>query len=585
MAEVPPVASPAADPLATQIVNAQAAVAQAIVTLALDEVTADLSPTAKNLAAVNALKQRVAQDEAILASLYAQQSAANPPTTTTTPPPQTGLGGRGGTLAGAQETIADVGKIPTIAITGIVTGSAGAAAEGAWGTFLDETEGLVEINSSLDAIAASAISDGTGIAIAEVGGGIVAAIADFPVIAAAVAGVVILYIVGKILVLIAQHFPNPSILGWHPLNFILGGFQQAGQIFVSAADDIIEPVVSLILTPIHLFKAIFQRITNGLAYAHNKIATLFNDTIPQAKHDAISTSENYTDESLGQLSAQLHSTIDDLRTTTNQAIKDAQAEAILGAQQALTTMEQQLLTRISGDETILAAITTEIQTTLPDDVQAQINQVIATENQQLTATTTNLQGQINDTSNKITNLQAQISAANTTITQANTELEQLGPETTENAAQIQALQTSITTAEDDINQWTQTLDDLESQITGISTTLGNVQTAQQLQTSQLNGITALGATGLVAVVGVLASTLSTLKTRVDNCMVDACDETNPNYYKTLLQNLLGLITAGAEIAFIAGAVKDPVGTADALAPTLDGIDSVAVSTLNALLDL
>lgn len=276
------------DALDQEIVAAQAAVAEAIWQLGLDIVANSLSPTAATAAAVTALKQRVAAKEAYLATLYAEKAAQSPPPVNPIPSP---TGAYGGTLGG----------IPKVPITGVVLGTSAAAAEGAWGTFLDETEGLVEINTSLNAIAASSLEAGTGIAITEVGGGIVAAIADLPWIAIAIGSVIICYLIGKILVLVGRHFPNPSIFGWHPLNFIQGGIEHVGQALVDIADGIMHPIIALLLTPIHLFKALFQRGANATASAHNKIAHVVTLTVPEARHDAVVTANSYTNEQIAKI--------------------------------------------------------------------------------------------------------------------------------------------------------------------------------------------------------------------------------------------------------------------------------------------
>lgn len=567
------------------IIAAQAAVAAAIAQLALDQVTADLDPTAKNLAAVTALQQRVATDEAILAALYKQAATGSAPPTTVIPPSPGGVGAGGGeTLPGSSKNNPLAG-LPTFIITGVAEGSAAANAAGAWGTFLDETDGLVDINNSLDAIAASALGAGSEIEIAAVGGGIVAAIADLPEIILAFMSLLIVYGVGKILVYVGRYFPNPSIFGWHPLNFIQAGIQDTGKGLVAAADIIIDPIVALFLTPVHLVTALFQRVTNAIASAHRKIGTLFNTTIPQARHDAVVTSENYTDQSVSALTVDLQNQISQLRTDTTNAIAVAKGEAILGAQAALTATEQQLLQRVANDETIMAAITTEIQTTLPDDIAKQVSDAQAAEQQQLTATANNLQANINGIANQIATANGQIATTIAEITSLQTQLDALGPETPDNAAEITALQTQIATATDDYNQLVVTVDDLNNQITGISSTLGQVTAAQQLTTSQINGITALGATGLVAVIATLATQINKIQTEIDTCLVDNCDQTKPNNIHNVLKDILAGITAAAEIAFIAGAIKDPEGTANVLAPTLDEIDDTATSTLNALLEL
>jgi hypothetical protein len=147
------------------------------------------------------------------------------------------------------------------------------------------------------------------------------------------------------------------------------------------------------------------------------------------------------------------------------------------------------------------------------------------------------------------------------------------------------LQTQITTATDDYNQLVITIDGLNNQITGISTTLDQVQAAQQLTTANYNAVTGLGATGLVATIAAITTWIGKTQTYLDECVVQTCDETKPNGLKNSLLALAALLTDAAEIAFIAEAIGDPEGTANALAPSLDAIASGAIDTWDALLDL
>lgn len=571
--------------LADQVKAAQAALNTATAQWLLDQTAAAIDPSAKNLAAVTALSERVATDSATLAALQtllAEQQGSTPPTVFPTGPP-TGLP----TFSGPNPTNFPgniYSTIPVVPIIG-VTGASAAAAEGAWGTFLDETEGLVDINNSLDAIAASSLSAGTDITIAAVGGGLVAVIADLPEIAIAGAMVLIVYITGKILIFIGQHFPNPNILGWHPLNFLRGGIQDVGQALIDTADLVIHPIEALFLTPIHLFKSLFQRSANATASAHNKAATLHNETIPAAQLAAEQLAARYTDTSIGQLSTDLQARI----ANADQRITDLQTGLNLaittGATAVFAQLDQQILSRLAGDENIISAVTTEIQTQLPLEIQTAVSDAQATEQQQLTSTATNLQNNITALQGQLSTAQTAIAAQVTAITNAQTELATLSTDDTNNTAAIKALNTTITTATDDYNNLVVTIDDLENQITGISTTLGTVQAAQQLTTANYNGVTALGATGLVAVIATIATTIGKMQTYLDECVVQTCDETKPNGLKNSLLTLAGLLVDAAELGFIAEAINDPLGTANAVAPVLEGIDTAAVDTLNALLDL
>jgi len=126
---------------------------------------------------------------------------------------------------------------------------------------------------------------------------------------------------------------------------------------------------------------------------------------------------------------------------------------------------------------------------------------------------------------------------------------------------------------------------LNTKITGISDTLGPLHDQVNLNTAQLAPFEAVGAVALPTLLATLGSTLNKLKTKVDECMVDNCDTTSPNYLKTALLHLLVGLTDVAELAFLAEAIHDPVGVANAISPSLEAVDAGAVATLNALLSL
>jgi len=185
----------------------------------------------------------------------------------------------------------------------------------------------------------------------------------------------------------------------------------------------------------------------------------------------------------------------------------------------------------------------------------------------------------------MTALTTRITTDETVIAAAQAAIQNLSSAETVDEQAIAAQQATITAAQVDIATSTTAISDLETQITGVSDTLGPVRAAQQLNTSQLAPFEVIGAVALPTVLATLSATLSSLKTQVDTCTVDNCDTTNPNNIRNVLRDLLALFVATAEIGFIAEAVKDPIGTASALAPGLDAIDASAFSLLNNLLSL
>jgi predicted nucleic acid-binding Zn-ribbon protein len=583
MAEAPLPGSDDYSAIYQMIQEQQGVVAQAIFQLSLLEAQTSLDPTAANLEAEHAQQANVTVQEVLLANLNAEVAATvNTPTSGPGSPgygivtaPTSGPGSPGWGI------LTSTGDVP---VTGVIlAGTAGV--ESGWSAALDDLDSMADLSAWFDSIGGTAIDAGGAVIVAEVGGGLLATIADLPTIALAAGCVLIIYCVGKILIFVGRYFGNPGVFGWHPLNFIQAGIQDVGRGLVSVADGIIDPIIHLIMTPVHLLLGLFQRSGNATASAHNKIASVVNTHIPAAELAAEQEAAKYTDTSIATLDSDLSAKITDANNTIADLQRSLPAMIASGATAAFATIDADLLSRLSKDENAMAAISTEIATQLPLEIQTAVSDAQATEQQALTAATTQLQSQITAINTQIGTVQGQIATTLATITALQTQLNTLESATNPDQAQITALQQEITTAEDDYNQLVVTLDDLNNQITGISTTLGNVQTAQQLQTTQLNGITGLGATGLVAVVAALVTGLTSLTNYVDTCVVQTCDETKPTGLKPSLLALLALLTDAAEIAAISAMIKDPVGSADTLAPTLDATAAFAINSWDVLLDL
>jgi hypothetical protein len=438
---------------------------------------------------------------------------------------------------------------------------------------------------SAELIAASDIATGGAVVVGEVAVGVTADIGAFPEVMFGLGILLGEYCIGWLLKKIANLFPNPGIFGWHPLAFIKDGMHNIGVALDKSAEDIAGTLVGFVLTPIHQILGLFQRLINVGNTAHGKSADIVNNHIPTARHDAVVTAGNYTDQQIAILTTTLNQALAKVVTDTNQAIA-AQKVSISGdVGTAFQVVEQQLLARLSDDERALSGIESEVQTVLPAEIATQVQQAASTEHQALTATASNLQANIDNAASRITTLQNQIAAANTDIANAQQNIVKLETAQSVDTQAIAAEVANITAAQLDIANWTKTIDDLETQITGISTTLGNVTAAQQLNTAQLAPFEVVGAVGLATVIATLTSTVKKIQTEIDTCLVDNCDTTKPNNIQNVLKHLLGLVTAGAEIGYVADAIKNPVTFADEQAPGFEEVDQGAVSLLDSILSL
>ena len=512
----------------------------------------------------------------------------------------------------------------------IDAGGTAASVQDGWNYFRDAIETIgTDLEGAFSEIGASSFDTGTAITLTEVGAGVTADIAGVDVVGFAGGILVLSWVFGWVIAQLGSMFPDPSLFGWHPFHYIRDGIINFGNQFKQLATDGSKPIIDLFMQPVRQIIGLFQRSANATASAHNKVSRVVQHTIPDAKADAIAQAKLYADQQLAVITdaatqaltmltppptlaqarvivneALRHATLvwqfegmtaaaiisadeyaDVLHSQTTTAINDASAKVASDAQTAINKMNSELIAKLAGDETLLASLSTSVDTQLP----LEIAQAVATSTAQQTArdaaTTQALQTQINALQSQIATLETAIAKDTQLIVTGQSNLLNLQANETVDQATITEQEAIIEKARVDIATNTQTISTLFTQITGISNTLGPVQAAQQLNTVQLAPFETVGAVLLPTALATLSATLNSLKTKVDTCTVDTCDPSSPQNIRNVLRDLLGLMTAAGEIGFIAEAVRDPVAVANTIAPLLDSIDSGALSTLNALLSL
>lgn len=486
-----------------------------------------------------------------------------------------------------------------------------------------------DLSASFDAMAASSLEGGVAISIAEIGATATAEMVGLEPLGFAAAAMLGMYISGWILTKVAQFFPNPGIFGFHPLNFLVEGIDSLGKEWEHTALSVIDDVRNFILQPFRMIHAVFQRIGTSIGVVNNKVATVVTSVIPMAVAGGITRAEAYTQREIENIQTQLAGAVNRLTGTLSEAqaktlISDANryggigwditavaAEAVVSsiefskgvastaasdlattsaqvaanAKAALDTFHTQLINQLAGDENMLRVLSNTVNVTLPADITNQVNQARASATKSINDATTQLQNEINTVQSEITALQSRITSDETVISTATANIAALQNAQVVDQSQITTQRQLITTAQSDILSNITSIKDLNTKITGISNTLAPVQAAQQLNTAQLAPFESVGGIALPTVLATLSTTLNQVKTKVDTCMVDNCDTTSPNNIRNVLKDLLDLMTAAGEIGFIAEAINNPVGVANAIAPALGTIDTGATNTLNALLGL
>lgn len=462
----------------------------------------------------------------------------------------------------------------------------GQAVESAWDKFRSVIdEDFYNLEQAFELIGSSTLDAGTGIALTETAAGAEVTIEALPFVALSAAILAGEYAFGWLIKKVGQLFPNPSILGWHPLGFIQHGLINMGNGFEGSARGLGGDIIGVFRTPVHQILGMLERVGNALVGAHNKSRTIVKERIPAAVDESVAKATVYADASVATLQGDQAAALARLAQDTADAIQAGKIDAASATTKTLETLQAGIMERVADDQTTLDAIESALSTQLPLQVAADVAAAEASQNAALIAAAlvlaesiTNLAGQVTSHQSAISSLESQIRAAEALIEGAT------GTDPATQAA-IKYQEGLIVTYQSDILTNVKAIEGLESQITAKSTTLGQIHTVQQLRTTQNTSNEVVAVAALATVVATVAKAVYSLKTKVDQCMVDRCNPSGPHGLKTELLALLALLTDAGELAFIAEAVRDPLGTADTLAPGLDAIDAAAVSTLDALLSL
>jgi predicted nucleic acid-binding Zn-ribbon protein len=502
------------------------------------------------------------------------------------------------------------------------------AATEAWDYFRDTYhDTLPNLSSLAERIGMSPLTEEAVVTTTEVGLDVGVDAVGMPEIMGALAFFLGMYVFGWIVTWVGNVFPNPSVFGWHPLDFIKTGIQDLGKQEERFGLDAAQFIATPIIQPIRQIVALFQRLMNGTAAAHRKVAHVVNTAIPAAVAGAIAASEQYSRDQValvdqaaqqatvnitenmtlaqakvlvsdaarfgglkwdltGMMAAAVVATDEyaqSLHTLSSAEIQTAATKTAADAADALKTVQTSLLSQLSGDSAAIASLTNVVGTQVPTEIAQAVQAAAATQDANLARATIAIGQQITALQGEITTLADRVATDEQIIAASTAEISKLQSAETIDAAAITAQSKLITTAQSDILSNITTINDLQTKITGISSTLAPIQAAQQLNTAQLSPFEIVGAVALPTLLATLSNTLSQVKTKVDTCSVETCDPTSPLNIKNQLMNLLEMLTAAGEIGFIAEAINDPQGTANALAPLLDSIDNSAVSALDTLL--
>lgn len=486
---------------------------------------------------------------------------------------------------------------------------------------------LKDIGDFLDSVGSAGVGDAVGEA--GVVGGTAApfAIIDLPTLAFAVFGLILFEGFEWIVRFITEHIPNPSIFGYHPLGFIAQGFNAGANVVLQMNDSVVLHLRNVIIAIVHQLVSVFSRDARAVGHVLGITSHLFRVVIPGAASDATNNANTHSDQQIAELHTevdqaaanieQFHNPqsaqtfIDDYHrfggvtyaldaiageaileasTLANNALTQAksyadqaEADAKSYADANLSRVEADLVKSIQGDEIVLQNLSQTIAVTVPAEIanavadsynkeQSNLQDAVNTINTEIAS----LQGQINDLQTRIAN-DEQVIASNVS------KLLTLQSAESQDAQVITAAQQAITSAQFDILSSQKAIDDIQTNIQEQGTQLQQLQTQQQLNTSELSPFEVTGAVTLTATLAALSASINAIKTELDTCAVTTCD--GPNNIANVLKSLLSSLLVAGEFGFFAEAISNPQGTANALEPILDSINTGATDLWSTILEI
>lgn len=305
--------------------------------------------------------------------------------------------------------------------------------------------------------------------------------------------------------------------------------------------------------------------------------------IPGAVTDAVSKANTYADAAAARAKDQAVAAASaDLTEAKNYA--DAVGQLMQqAAHSELATTEAALARRISSDEAVISQLITAAVVTIPKEITDAVNAARAADQAALANTASNLQTQITGLQSQIDRLSSAVSADESTIATALQSIDTLSKAESVDAQAIATQRGIIAQAQNDIADNVTAIDQLRSQLDTARTGIDNITAAQTLTTAQDNVIGIAAGSTIAVAVGALATQVAAITSEIASCMVTTCD--GPNSLRNVLPKMLRDLVAVGEFGFLAEAIKDPIATAQALAPALEAIDAGANDTLDAILEL
>lgn len=369
-----------------------------------------------------------------------------------------------------------------------------------------------------------------------------------------------------------------------------GSYNRMSQLAQDMGNALIWPLRAQVSAINHI-AGLVSHVNNTNLPAAQNAAERYSDNAVNSETSRAENREADLSQSITHTATALQDNITHLQDVTVPAlITDAKNEVYANLAKDVTSLQDNINSLAAETTQLLAQVwdairplQTAVVSTIPAELQAQAERENADIASTRAADAAALASSVSALNSEITDLSNQLRTEIATASAAAAALAAADLSTAEGVAQADAAAAQLAASQDAATALQQKAAVLQGQIDDQTRQLEQLEATTSITLPGLNNVSIPGIVSVPVAVGALAQAVAGVITEVDTCMVTTCD--GPNNIANVLQKELGLFSTVGELGFIAAAIKDPVGTADALETSLGGLLNTGKETFDALLSL
>lgn len=406
---------------------------------------------------------------------------------------------------------------------------------------------------------------------------------------------------------LASFIPSVPVIGGAIRNGVRDATDAAGKFLMDLSHSSWSRLRDIINGINWLDHRLAHVLLNVLEHHAGLISVLYNDTIPQAASNAQTQAENHADSLARSLQdnidaatgqeahdvGALQDNIDKVReyvdgaflTSVDASISAAEHGAEAQAHSELVAAVGTLQGYMTGLQDQVNQLDNLAEVVLPAEITAAVQASYNREQANLVATAQSLQSELDALQSELNTANAAIAANQAAIASAEANIARLSTDVTANAAAIAAANGEITIARGNIDTLTQQVDTANTAIDNINGQIDSLNAKQAIDNQNIGALQDVTTVAIPATIAAVAASVAAITAEYDECAVTNCDPASPNNIGNVLRSLLTGLEDAAEIGFVAEAIRDPEGTGNLIAGTLEAVEADASSALTALLSL